>query len=105
MRPGPIVALIVAVPIATGCGSASTEVEPRAAVAPVESSSGAAGSPTVGASGDPATPSGATTRPVPDPTAGPTLDPTLEALYADFAPPIRGSDNAPLVLYEFSDFT
>lgn len=36
--------------------------------------------------------------------AVPTLDPTLEAVYADFVPPLRGDAQAPLIVYVFTDY-
>jgi hypothetical protein len=37
--------------------------------------------------------------------AEPTLDPTMEAFYLGFDLPTKGDPDAPVVLYEFSDYT
>lgn len=50
----------------------------------------------------------ATTTAAEDPTAAPspavTSDPTLQALYESFAPPVLGDPDAPVLLYEMSDY-
>ena len=39
-----------------------------------------------------------------EPQATPTPDPTVVALARSFEPPIKGDPNAPVMVYEFSDY-
>jgi len=62
-----------------------------------------AGTPLTATAVQPTATTGGASRP-PAAADVPTPDPTLEALYAAFQPPVQGDAAAPLLLYEFSDY-